>query len=318
MAAMGGTTMLDKVFDLHVSGGCNRVEYPYKVKAVQRSLKTSKGSDRLWNIKLEKDQSRETASSVSLYCQPIVVSSTEPKWKQKLAAADAHAEATRQLTAQAQEEYRRKQSSIRQQQAGEGSAIPLNDLQYVPYLTEDGKFTDCTQAGAKATVYAIFDDDKVLQYIGISRQILQSMRLHFARMPRQCGFVKLQHINRPSRAMLEAVRDSWIAENGGPVPGNDNGALQNQWENPLDCKPLMTDAEREAWENAAPGPPKGKALKQVARRIENDLEEGFLARNCTENLRFDPKLKEQGLLDLKNPVPDTSVPTEKPKSSVTV
>lgn len=245
-----------------------------------------------------------------------MMSSAEPKWKQKLAAADAHAEATRQLTAQAQEEYKKKQASVRQQQAGEGSAVPLSDLPLVPYLTEEGRFTNCTQPGAKATVYAIFDDETVLQYIGVSRQILQSMRLHFARMPQHCAFVKVQHINKPSRALLEAIRDSWIEESGGSAPGNDNGPLQNRWENPLDCKPLMTQEEKDKWAEAAPGPPKGKVLKNVARRIESGLEEVYLARNCTEDLRFDPKLKEQGLLDLKNPVPDTSVPTAKPTEKV--
>lgn len=81
--------------------------------------------------------------------------------------------------------------------------------------------------------------------------------------------------------------------------------------------PVLTvaDAERAAVEEAAPGPPTAKALKEVARRVEKELEAEFKARNCTEVLRFDPKLKESCLLDLKSIAysPDTSVPTEKPK-----
>lgn len=72
------------------------------------------------------------------------------------------------------------------------------------------------------------------------QQVYQSMRLHFARRPLQCHYVKVMHVTRPSRALLESTRDKWISENGSVPAGNDNGELQNIWENPLDCKPVMT------------------------------------------------------------------------------
>ncbi|CAI5529927.1 unnamed protein product [Closterium sp. Naga37s-1] len=239
----------------------------------------------------------------------------------------------------------------------------MADLDWVPYLTEEGLITDCTQAGAKASVYGIYNDDKVLQYIGVSRQVYQSMwlhfarvpnacawikvthissspitippsslstnpsphsqvyqsmRLHFARVPSACAWIKVTHITRPSKAVLEAIKDQWIAENGFAPPGNDEGPEQNRWENPLDCKPLMTEEEKKSVDYAAPGPPKAKALKEVARRVERELEAAFKARNCKEVLRFDPKLKEDGLLDLKSTAaraPDTAVPTSTPQAT---
>ncbi|CAI5948073.1 unnamed protein product [Closterium sp. NIES-64] len=259
--------------------------------------------------------------------------SSEPKWKQKLAAAEAHAEQTRQATARAQEEYRRRQMAQRKSEATGGAtagaaaggaaaaagAHPrMADLDWVPYLTEEGLISDCTQAGAKASVYGIYNDDKVLQYIGVSRQVYQSMRLHFARVPSACAWIKVTHITRPSKAVLEAIKDQWIAENGAAPPGNDEGPEQNRWENPLDCKPLMTEEEKKSVDYAAPGPPKAKALKEVARRVERELEAAFKARNCKEVLRFDPKLKEDGLLDLKSTAaraPDTAVPTSTPQAA---
>ena len=66
------------------------------------------------------------------------------------------------------------------------------------------------------------------------------MRLHFARMPLKCYYVKTQNITSPSRVLLELIRDKWIEEVGAHPIGNDNGKVQNDWENPLDCKPLMT------------------------------------------------------------------------------
>lgn len=58
-------------------------------------------------------------------------------------------------------------------------------------------------------------------------------------------------------------------------------------------------------------------LKNVARRIEKDLEAVFKQRQVKDVLRFDPKLKDRALLDLKGIAvqPDTSVPTSTPKSA---
>lgn len=227
--------------------------------------------------------------------------SSVPKWKQKLAAADDHAEKTRQQTQQVQEEYKQKQAALLRHQSNvEGEVIPLSRLEFLPYLDEEGLITNCSRADAKASVYAIFDNDKVLQYIGISRQVYMSMRLHFARTPSKCYYVKIQNINKPSRSLLELIRDKWIEENGSSPEGNDDGPHQNIWENPLDCKPLMTEEEIQKFEEAGPGPPKAKVLKNVARRLEANLENCYRERNCKERLRFDPKLKEKGLLDLKN------------------
>ncbi|KAL3688537.1 hypothetical protein R1sor_014846 [Riccia sorocarpa] len=256
---------------------------------------------------------RDRSSSVGI----AVASAAEPKWKQKLAAADEHAEKTRQATALAQEEYFRRQAEQRRQQAGAGAVEKLENLEFRPYLTDEGFIADYSEPTAKASVYAIFDDSKTLQYIGVTRQVYQSMRLHFARVPSQCFYIKLQHLSRPSRALLEGIRDQWIVENGSTPSGNDNGEMQNVWENPLDCTFLMTDEEKLSFEEAAPGPPKAKVLKNVARRIEAGLLAVFQERKCKDKLRFDPKLKDRGQLDLKGVVvkPDTSVPTSTPKTT---
>jgi len=62
------------------------------------------------------------------------------------------------------------------------------------------------------------------------------------------------------------------------------------------------------------GPDKKKALKNLARRFEAVIKAELEGRGIKEAFRFDPKLKDTGLLDLKNlaAVPD-KVPEEKPK-----
>ncbi|XP_024526657.1 uncharacterized protein LOC112350950 [Selaginella moellendorffii] len=248
---------------------------------------------------------------------PIAMASmAEPKWKQKVAAAEENIERIKRETLQAQEEYKRRQLQTQGRElASSKELVSLEDLEFLPYLTEDGMILDCSQADAKASVYAVFDENKVINYIGISRQIHPSMRLHFARVPQKCYFVKVYHVTKPSRSILELTRNKWMAESPVPPPGNTDSEQQNIWENPLDCKPLMTDEEIKLHEEAGQGPPKAKVLKNVARRIEKSLVASFDSRNCKETLRFDPKLKEQGLLDLKNEPkkPDTSIPSTKLK-----
>ena len=59
-------------------------------------------------------------------------------------------------------------------------------------------------------------------------------------MPSQCAWIQVLHIARPSRSILEAIRERWEKENGSIPPGNDGGEVQDRWENALDVKPMMT------------------------------------------------------------------------------
>eukprot|EP00898_Chlorokybus_atmophyticus_P000307 jgi/Chlat1/1277/Chrsp117S01710 len=266
------------------------------------------------NVVLSASSSSPSSSSSSTSSSS---SAAEPAWKQKLAAADAVAEDIRRQAREVEEAYKRRR---RQQGGGGASSAPsLSSLPLLDYVGDDGLVIDHSQEGAKASVYAVYDQAQSLRYVGVTRGIHSAMRLHLARRPAECWHVRVHHLARPSRDALEAVRDAWVKGEEGntttPPPGNDNGPTQLAWENPIDVKPIMTPQERESVESVA-GPAQAKALKQVARRVEAELEKVFKERGIQENMRFDPKLKEKGLLDLKNlrPVPDASVPAEKPKS----
>ena len=60
----------------------------------------------------------------------------------------------------------------------------------------------------------------------------------------------------------------------------------------------MTPAEQTAYESSDE-PGKIKALKQVARRVEAEVMQELEARGVKLPIRFDPKAKEEGLLNLK-------------------
>ncbi|MGP1373353.1 MAG: GIY-YIG nuclease family protein [Almyronema sp.] len=175
------------------------------------------------------------------------------------------------------------------------TSIPaLADLNAIAYLDESGQIPE--QFQGKVGIYAIFDSDHRLQYVGYSRDVALSLKQHLMRQPLACYWLKVKTIDRPNRTILESIRDAWIAENGQTPVGNDADA--DRWNQPVDAKLTMTAAEKQQFaETDELG--QIKLLKQVARRVEADILDLLKQRGVQMDLRFNPKLKEQGLLDLK-------------------
>jgi len=170
----------------------------------------------------------------------------------------------------------------------------ITALEYIPYLDETGNLPE--QLSGKIGIYAIFDQEKNLQFVSYSRDIYLSIKQHLVRQPKSCYWLKVQTIDRPNRTMLENIRDAWIAENGVKPVGND--ADEAIWTQPIDAKTSMTEEDKQSYE-------KGdelmqmKLLKKVARRVEAEILEDLKSRGVQTEIRFNPKLKENGLLDLK-------------------
>jgi len=171
----------------------------------------------------------------------------------------------------------------------------LTSLNYYAYLEDEG--TVSAEFQGKVGIYAIFDQDKVLQFVGYSRDIYLSLRQHLVRQPQHCYWYKLKTIERPRRTILEEIRDAWIAENGSTPSGN--GADEAVWTQPIDAKSRMTPDEQAQYENAVDEITQVKLLKSVARRVGDQIAADLEARGVKEKFRFNPKLKENGLLDLK-------------------
>ena len=174
-------------------------------------------------------------------------------------------------------------------------SIPtLESLAYLPYLDSNGCIREDIQK--QIGVYGIFNQDKILQFVGYSRDIYLSLKQHLVRQPQNCYWLKIQTIERPSRSILEAIRQAWIAENGVIPPGNKQE--ETIWTKSIDAKPAMTELEKAQY-NQSDELGKTKILKQVARKVESEIKEQLHDRGVTMDIRFNPKLKEQGLLDLK-------------------
>jgi len=170
----------------------------------------------------------------------------------------------------------------------------LSSLDYIPYLDETGQISD--QFEGKVGVYAIFSQEQLLELIGYSRDVALSLKQHLVRRPDRCYWLKVKTIDRPSRIVLEEIRDAWIAENGVIPVGN--AAAADLWNQPIDAKTRMTPAEQTV-DESSDEPGKIKAVKQVARRVEAEVMQELKARGVKLPIRFDPKAKEEGLLNLK-------------------
>jgi len=172
----------------------------------------------------------------------------------------------------------------------------LADLEYFPYIDDNGQLPEIFTG--KIGVYAIFNLDKVLQFVGYSRDVSLSLKQHLVRQPQECYWVKVQTITRPNRTVLENIESAWIAENGSlPVGNADN---KEKWTHSIDVIPLMTPEEQEKYHHPANDElAKVKIIKNVARRVEAEILLVLQERGLQEQFRFNPKLKEDGLLDLK-------------------
>jgi hypothetical protein len=72
------------------------------------------------------------------------------------------------------------------------------------------------------------------------------------------------------------------------------------WNEPIQVKDLMTEEEQAKYANPLQDEvDQMKVMKNAARRIEAGIMQQLQARGLQEEIRFQPKLKEQGLLDLK-------------------
>ncbi|MEM6751622.1 MAG: GIY-YIG nuclease family protein [Cyanobacteria bacterium P01_C01_bin.38] len=173
----------------------------------------------------------------------------------------------------------------------------LTSLEFIPYIDEKGNLPE--QYQGKIGVYAIFDREKNLQFIGYSRDVFLSLRQHLVRQPEYCYWVKVETIERPSRKILEEIEQAWIAQNGSLPVGN--GENKDKWVSPIDAKALITPEEQANYDNPIHDEmAKMKIIKNVARRVEADILKQLQARGLQMQVRFNPKLKEEGLLDLKS------------------
>ncbi len=167
----------------------------------------------------------------------------------------------------------------------------LADLPYLPYIDAQGLLPEF--APRQVGVFAIFDAEQSLQFVGYSRDIVISLKQHLVRQPQACQWIKIHLIDKPNRTVLEEIVAAWTA--GKQPPGN--GKAAQNWQESIDCRHAMT-AEETAKFPEMEEIAQSKLLKQAARRVEATIMAKLQARGLQTEIRFNPKTKERGLLDI--------------------
>lgn len=178
-----------------------------------------------------------------------------------------------------------------------------------PLISDEGAVAPEVQIGSVG-VYAIFDSSRRARHIGLSRDVATSLRRALARRPDDSYYYAAHIVTRPNRQLLESVRDGWIQHEDGHIDGCDGGKEQQRWESPVDVmsdNAPISDEDRSLLRECEDGQ-REKILKKVCRNVQNSIENKLKARGLTEKLKFAPKLKSRGLLDVESVkvvVPDT-------------
>lgn len=100
-----------------------------------------------------------------------------------------------------------------------------------------------------AGVYAVLDRERIYQYIGYSRDVLRSLKGHQSQNGAEvCAFIRVKTFKFPKRAVMETVKDEWLAELDYTPTGN-TGEL-GTWARTIGeaAKATMTEKEKEAYE----------------------------------------------------------------------
>ncbi|AIE73454.1 MULTISPECIES: GIY-YIG nuclease family protein [unclassified Synechocystis] len=167
----------------------------------------------------------------------------------------------------------------------------LADLTPLPFLTTAGTIDPSYEK--RIGVYAIFDQHQTLQYVGYSRNLAISLLQHLVRQPDHCHGLKVHTVDRPDRQLLVQIQNHWLT--GQFPPGN--GSEAKLWSESINVQDYWTAAEATTVAKSEEGD-KPKLLKKIARRLEAEILAKLEARGVRQQIRFNPKLKEQGLLDV--------------------
>ena len=135
-------------------------------------------------------------------------------------------------------------------------------------------------------------------HLGFSRNVLLSLKQSLVRNPEACHWVKVTTIDRPSKSQLQEILTQWQQESGGSPYSEANP--EKRWTESINLHEHMDEDEKVTYASAdLTDRAKVKLLKQISRKLEAKILTQLEQRGYQDELRFNPKLKESGILDVK-------------------
>lgn len=108
----------------------------------------------------------------------------------------------------------------------------LADLDLLPVLSLQGYINPEIPPSSEAVIFAIYDQAKILQYVGFSKNLRASLLTVFSRRPDKAHYFRALHLPVMDQQKMMEVRTAWFAENSGPPPGNKLAAERAAWQEP--------------------------------------------------------------------------------------
>jgi hypothetical protein len=129
-----------------------------------------------------------------------------------------------------------------------------------PVISVQGFIQPEVPPGTGASVVAVYDQAKILQYVGFSKDLRQTLRTVFGRRPDRAHFFKAAHLPEVDQQAMVDVRTAWFAENAGPPAGNKLAAERAAWQAPAQSFSISERGKAAAAEELA---------KQLLLKIRN-------------------------------------------------
>lgn len=129
-------------------------------------------------------------------------------------------------------------------------------------------------------MFAIYDQNEKLQYIGFSKDIQGSLRSLFSRRPDKAYYYKFVHFPQVNQEEMVSTRGAWFEEVGGAPPGNKLAMERTAWQQPIDA-----------------GAAADKGKLQAAEEKSKELIEKIRERGCREQFMPNATLLVDGLVD---------------------
>lgn len=156
----------------------------------------------------------------------------------------------------------------------------------LPVLNEQGVLPAGDETSGVA-VFAIYDKEQAIQYIGFSSNVGKSIEKLFYRRPGVAYYFKFAGLDSLDQTEMMRIRNSWFDSLGGPPIGNMNLVEKEAWQ-----IPVQVSGNSEGGTLVAAG----EAAAMLVTQIKN--------RGCTVDFAPEPALLQKGIIEFVTLTPE--------------
>ena len=176
-----------------------------------------------------------------------------------------------------------------QAQAQEPKSTPidvpsLDSLPMLEVVSSSGTLPGNVEGPA---VFAIYDKDEVIQYVGFSSAVGKSIEKLFYRRPAVTYFFKYAGLSEVDQDAMMAIRNTWFDALEGPPIGNKNPVEKEAWQVPVQVAGNSEGGTLVAAQEAA---------AMMVTQIKN--------RGCTVDFAPEPALLQKGIIEFVTLTPE--------------